>query len=363
MGHSGRFTNLPALIYLSKPNIPIEIFFSHTNKPNTFSPNLPNSYHSNHTHKMEKLLKWSLSAGTNADGKPIEAPDSKLIAELFGGKDDVQSMRDNMTVILHPEAEKEDKLVAFDNFEMLIENLDNANNIQPLGLWQPLIGQLDQPDLDYQRLACWIIGTAVQNNPPAQKHLLETRPLEAIPKLLELVKKSKTEDEVTGAESGVDDIKEKRREVRLKAIYALTSELGHNEDAYAAFVAADGWATISSLFGDSSFTTEVEIDDVKVRTRALSLLRVLLTIEPLQEATHAKLREDTFLVQTLLGPIHLSTSALGTNMDLRDRTLALISILQEAEFKFTDAEKKQAKVLIEELRVAGEIEKDEYQLF
>lgn len=285
---------------------------------------------------MDKLLKWSLNATNAPEGSQVEAPDPKLLSQLFGGKDEVQQMKDNMTVILHPEATKEDKEIAFDNFEMLIENLDNANNIEPLGMWQHIIGQLDSEDADFRRLTCWIIGTAVQNNPPAQKHLLESRPLEAIPKLLSIVA-SKTEDP----------------SVQVKALYALTSELGHNEAAYTAFVTADGWNVVGELFDQAS------LGDVKVRARALSLLRVVLTIEPLQNQ-HETLREQGTLVQTLTGPIHLDVSA---SLDVRDRTLGLISILQEAGFKFTEKEKKQAKELIEQLRNLREIGKDEYNFF
>lgn len=287
---------------------------------------------------MDKLLKWSLNAGSAPDGTAVEAPDPKLMAELFGGKDEAQQMKDNMTVILHPEADREDKLVAFDNFEMLIENLDNANNIQPLGMWQHLIGLLDSKDPEFRKQTCWIIGTAVQNNEPAQKHLLESRPLQVIPKLLEIAA----------------DHEKEERDVRIKAIYALTSELGHNPAAYSAFVEAGGWNTVSVLFDDAAG------GDLKVRARALSLLRVLLTIEPVQDETHSTLRKETTVVPTLVGPVHLDLSAAP---DLRDRTLGLISILQEAGFEFTDAEKKQGQTLIEELRVAGEIEQEEYKFW
>lgn len=288
---------------------------------------------------MDKLLKWSLNAANAPEGTQVEQPDPKLLSELFGGKDEVQQMKDNMTVILHPEAEKEDKLTALDNFEMLIENLDNANNIEPLGMWQHLIGLLDSHDEDIRRMACWIIGTAVQNNPPAQKHLLESRPLEAIPKLLGVFADPSTPSSV-----------------QIKALYALTSELGHNEAAYDAFVLADGWTTIENLLNNEKFGK-----DPKVRARTISLLRVLLTIEPL-ESRYSAFRESAngTLVPTLVGPLHLHVSAFP---DVRDRTLGLISILVESGFEFTKEEKKQAKVLIEQLRAAGEIEKDEYLFF
>lgn len=289
---------------------------------------------------MDKLLKWSLNAANAPNGEQVAAPDPKLLSELFGGKDEVQQMKDNMTVILHPEAEKEDRLTAFDNMEMLIENLDNANNLEPLGMWQPLIQQLDDKDEDIRKMACWVIGTAVQNNEPAQKHALESRPLELVPKLLKIVGSAADEEK--------DDVK-------VKALYALTSELGHNPDGYKIFVEADGWATVSKLFEQAT------LGDLKVRARALSLLRVLLTIEPTQQASHGALRTETGpLVQTLVGPIHLDVAA---PQELRNRTLELIGILQEAGFEFTEEEKKQGRELMDQLRTAGEIEKDEYHLF
>lgn len=289
---------------------------------------------------MDKLLKWSLNAGSAAPGTAVEAPDPKLLSQLFGagGKDEVEQMKDNMTVILHPEAEKEDRLTAFDNLEMLIENLDNANNLKPLGMWQPLIAQLDDKDAEIRKMAAWVIGTAVQNNEPAQGHALESGPLKVVPKLLQLVAKPEEADEV-----------------KVKALYALTGELGHNPEGYKAFVEADGWATIASLFEQAT------LGDLKVRARALSLLRILLTIEPVQADSHGTLRDEQGpLVQTLVGPIHLHVSA---PEELRNRTLELIGILQEAGFKFTEDEKKQGRALVEELRTAGEIEKDAYKLF
>lgn len=62
----------------------------------------------------------------------------------------------------------DDKLVAFDNFEQLIESLDNANNMEPLGLWSPLVGLLTHREPDMRRMAAWCVGTAVQNNEKSQ---------------------------------------------------------------------------------------------------------------------------------------------------------------------------------------------------
>ncbi|KAE8224225.1 hypothetical protein CF319_g2845 [Tilletia indica] len=84
----------------------------------------------------------------------------------------------------------DDRVVALDNFEMLIESLDNANLLLPLKLWDPLFSLLHSPSVstskegkeqeeltaeqseEIQAAAAWIIGTAVQNNPKCQTELL-----------------------------------------------------------------------------------------------------------------------------------------------------------------------------------------------
>lgn len=110
-----------------------------------------------------------------------------------------------MTAILSPDPEitLDDKLVAFDNFEQLIENLDNANNLEPLALWTPLLSCLSIKESEIRRMAAWCIGTAVQNNEKSQERLLA---MNGIPRLAEMA--------VSGEEEGV---------VKRKAVYALSS--------------------------------------------------------------------------------------------------------------------------------------------
>ncbi|KAL9936969.1 hypothetical protein V8E36_004204 [Tilletia maclaganii] len=93
------------------------------------------------------------------------------------------------------EVDHDDRVIALDNFEMLIESIDNANLLLPLKLWDPLFSLLHHPTSSYgvdaddkqpayirdfteeqleeiQAAAAWIIGTAVQNNPKCQTELL-----------------------------------------------------------------------------------------------------------------------------------------------------------------------------------------------
>lgn len=164
--------------------------------------------------KLSTLLKWSTENsgpgapnGTNGSTAPQEArpfnPDA--LNALFGGPSDADLLKLSMSAILSsdPEISLDDKLIAFDNFEQLIENLDNANNLEPLALWEPLIRCLGHAEREIRRYAAWCIGTSVQNNEKSQRCALEHGAVQA------LVAVAVGEDE--------------GREVRRKAVYGLSS--------------------------------------------------------------------------------------------------------------------------------------------
>ncbi|KAJ4350976.1 hsp70 nucleotide exchange factor fes1 [Ascochyta clinopodiicola] len=163
---------------------------------------------------LNTLLKWGVEnsnvSGADAPKKTTLSPEA--LAVLFGGnqKSDAQMMKDNMEVIKREECDMEDRLIAFDNFEQLIENLDNANNLESLGLWIPLIEQLESKHAELRRFAAWCIGTAVQNNIKTQEKALVVG---AIPILVRLA-------------TGDDETK-----VKKKAITALSSSVRNFQPA------------------------------------------------------------------------------------------------------------------------------------
>jgi hsp70-interacting protein len=81
----------------------------------------------------------------------------------------------------------EDRITAFDNFEQLIENLDNANNLEALNLWIPLIEQLENKEVELRRFAAWCIGTAVQNNIKTQEKVSLSNPLHTFSAIADFV--------------------------------------------------------------------------------------------------------------------------------------------------------------------------------
>lgn len=161
------------------------------------------------------------SPPTGGDPHPATAPaaapgsgsslNPEILSALFGGPSEAELMRAAMEVITDPTVDLDNKLIAFDNFEQLIESLDNANNLEPLALWTPLIGLLTHEEQELRRMAAWCIGTAVQNNARTQERLFA---MGGVPKLVALA-----------VREGEDE------KVRRKAIYALSSAVRNYQPA------------------------------------------------------------------------------------------------------------------------------------
>jgi hsp70-interacting protein len=160
---------------------------------------------------LNELLKWGIENASTTENDPSAAPptnrglNAQAMAALFGGPSEADLMKAAMGAVIStdPEVTLESKLIAFDNFEQLIESLDNANNIANLGLWTPLLATLSHDEPEIRKMAAWCVGTAVQNNEPSQQRLLAVG---GIPKLVELATKDG-----------------EHQDVRRKAVYALSS--------------------------------------------------------------------------------------------------------------------------------------------
>ncbi|KAF2671936.1 putative Hsp70 nucleotide exchange factor [Microthyrium microscopicum] len=126
---------------------------------------------------LNEVLRWGIensttpnkSTDTTLPTQPARPLDPALLSALFGGPSDADLMRSAMAAIKSPDVDLENKLIAFDNFEQMIENLDNANNIEALKLWEPLIEELGNAEAEIRALAAWCVGTAVQNNEKSQE--------------------------------------------------------------------------------------------------------------------------------------------------------------------------------------------------
>ncbi|KAL1584663.1 hypothetical protein WHR41_06913 [Cladosporium halotolerans] len=146
---------------------------------------------------LNQLLQWSIqntdasrtdptTTQTDAIRDPNKGLNPELLAQLMGAPSEAELMKQAMSAIVAPldQVDLENKLVAFDNFEQLIEGIDNANNMQPLGLWIPLVEQLDNENAEMRAWAAACLSTAVQNNVACQERCLA---INAIPKLVKIV--------------------------------------------------------------------------------------------------------------------------------------------------------------------------------
>lgn len=139
---------------------------------------------------LNSALKWGIlnsDATRNDPNAPQADPSKGLSAEainaLFGQKSQAELMKENMAAIKSPEVDKDNKLVAFDNYLQLIEQIDNANNMEPLGLWIPLVEELESAEPEIRQMAAECVSAAVQNNSKAQERALI---LGTIPKLVDM---------------------------------------------------------------------------------------------------------------------------------------------------------------------------------
>ncbi|CCX07673.1 armadillo-type protein [Pyronema domesticum] len=167
---------------------------------------------------LGKVLAWGIENSLpGEEGNKQTELTQKDLADLFmNQKSDATLMIESMDAISSPdEAWKnadgthmsaseilENKKTAFDNFEQLVEQLDNAMNIENLKLWPALLAQLKSDHRDLRELALWCCGTAVQNNEKTQKDLFNHGGIEAITEMM---------------------LKDEDAAVRKKACYAFSS--------------------------------------------------------------------------------------------------------------------------------------------
>lgn len=282
---------------------------------------------------MEKLLQWSIAqqTGDKESAEKIGQPDPKLLEQLFGGggPDEPALMKQSIMVVENPEATLENKQIAFDNFEMLIENLDNANNIENLKLWTSIINQLS-PEVDdsLKIYAASIIGTAVQNNPNSQEDFLKYCP-QGLSKLIEL--------------SNSDNL-----DLQHKCLFAIASFIRNYEPGYSQFDSLNGWLLISSKLSDLS--------NHKTNLRVLSILSSILSTglndEKINQISNIK------LIHHLVSNLHHEG-----HIGCIDKTLNIISQLASLNYKFSKNEINDLATGLDNVEVLkNEISEDDYNL-
>lgn len=254
---------------------------------------------------MDKLLQWLVAQqlGDKEAMARIGQPDPKMLEQLFGGPDEPALMKQAMMVVSSSETSLENKLVAFDNFAMLVENMDNANNIENLGLWPAVIAQLaPEADVELRVNAASAVAVAVQNNPKAQKDFLGHP--EGLERILAIAGDTETS-----------------QELRLKGLGALSSLLRHCPEAYARFDEQNGWKVLESN----------QKGNDRTKMRVLSVMSAVLSTG-LDDTKNAHI-QSSGLVQFVV-----SVMQKDGHTGCIDRSLSIITQLAQLKYQFSATE-------------------------
>ncbi|KAG2179899.1 hypothetical protein INT43_003685, partial [Umbelopsis isabellina] len=213
---------------------------------------------------MEKLLQWAIEntdqeqlkkdaeAIKKGELQPDPSKYDPKVIEAILGKDDATRMKEAVACISDPKDTLENKEIALDNLELLIEGIDNAMNLENMNLWPAIIEQLNNEHAEVRKGSAWVCGTAVQNNPKAQEAFLKNNGLEP---LLNLLRNTSEENEV-----------------RAKAQYALSGLIKHCPDALKQFQEKGGFDVLAEIVKNP--------DDSAILRKTIFLYNILVLESP-----------------------------------------------------------------------------------
>ncbi|KAI0062975.1 nucleotide exchange factors-like protein [Artomyces pyxidatus] len=228
---------------------------------------------------MDKLLRWSIENMGKGDDPTVDRPVEPrkdldpAILDYILGKPDAELMKEALTRARDEQLDEDERVAALDDLEMLVENIDNANDLNKLKMWPPiqeLLTSSSSPN-EVKMQTLWVVGTAVQNNPAAQKAYLSLDPMSSILSFLAPSVRSS--------------------QLRSKAVYTLSGLLKHNAHAVDQFEQAGGWTALRNALEGQSFPfsspapcrpapcrpAPATDSDIGVRRKAAFLLNTLLT--------------------------------------------------------------------------------------
>ncbi|KAA1474088.1 nucleotide exchange factors-like protein [Dentipellis sp. KUC8613] len=226
---------------------------------------------------MESLLRWGIQNTEPVDPANHTAPAPRkdldpAILDAILGRPDAEVMKEAMGKAIDTGLTEEQRITALDDMEMLVESIDNANDLEKLGIWEQLHTLITtDPSEKIKTQALWVIGTAVQNNPAAQRAYLGSDPL---PTILSFLKPSI-----------------RSPQLRSKAVYTLSGLLKHNAAAVSQLNDNGGWEIFRAALEDS---------DIGVRRKTAFLLNSLLI--PISEAAPAQRQAGTTATGATLHP-------------------------------------------------------------
>ncbi|WVR06376.1 hypothetical protein IAU60_003407 [Kwoniella sp. DSM 27419] len=271
--------------------------------------------------------------------------------DLILGKSDSIMMKEKMATATDESVPVEERVEALDDFEMLIELIDNANNMPILKLWQPLLGLLSSSHSEIVAHACWIIGTAVQNNLKAQAALYIHG---AFPLIFSTLVSSQPAS------------------VRAKATYALSSALKHWPLAAPALSASYDIPSSSSSSSESqtgySILASGVVDADKVVRRKMAFLIGTLVMQSTEKYQGEIPNEVRNLLEEQMKEVHVGqalSEGLVKGLKQQGVFTALLKGLKEGKGEDVEYEENAIRALARaaESDGLGASEKDDFRSF
>ncbi|KAJ3912832.1 Le.MFB2 [Lentinula edodes] len=253
---------------------------------NTTNTNTTNTNTNNTTNTNTNTTNSATTNSATTNAPPSRRPDlNPEIIDLLLGKSDAVLMKEAMAIAVDEGNTEEDRVSALDNLEMLIEQIDNANNLSNLKMWDPLHALLTSSPDSVATQALWVIGTALQNNPSAQDAYLKLNPLPTLTSFLSPPPPPPPQSTTPDSNSTPPTPPKSNsnstppppsKPLRSKAIYALSGLLKHNAPALLQLDVndvhgCDGWDRLCLALQDP---------DITIRRKTLFLLNALLIPSP-----------------------------------------------------------------------------------
>lgn len=258
---------------------------------------------------MNKLLDLSL----NLHNKTEKEINKELVKnydelnKLFFGVDESVLMQESLEIVKNDQSTFESKEIALDNFIMMIENQDNANNIENMNMWDYIIELLhSNGDIMFRIKAAMIIRTAVENNPKCQEVFC------------------KFEKGISGLVN--ECISSSNDELLANCLYALSSLILNNAECKDKFIKLDGFKVLKTLENPSE----------KIQIKTLSLISSILS-SGINESTTNMINNYSlinFIIKILSN---------SSNIICIDVTLLILTQLLDENFVFSDEQSERIK--------------------
>lgn len=245
---------------------------------------------STHASNLQGLLSWATAQQSESASSPAGLPNETMttsatassqlpdprantgVLDALFGPSEPEIMKSNLSYAVESSHPLENRIEALDNFEMLVESIDNANLIESMKMWPALVKMMADQEEGYEirGYTFWVSGTAIQNNPKSQMAFLKHGPMKCIVEAIRYGIDSST----------ILDLPESAKIMRSRALYCLSALLRHNGPAIEAFADLNGFSLLRDLLSDCQ---------AEIRRKAAFLIHSLIENElPLRDtAQHA----------------------------------------------------------------------------